>query len=108
MNTAITTIDGACSVIMRATAMLKLMANRDRFLLLSHLAHAECDVGQLREALGIEQPTLSQQLGVLRRAALVDTRRAGRHVYYRTTSAEALALVAMIESTYLARRAELT
>lgn len=90
----------------RATAMLKLLANRDRFLLLTHLSHAECEVGQLGNALGIEQPTLSQQLGVLRRAALVETRRSGRHVYYRTTSAEALALVAMFESMYLARSAE--
>ena len=43
--------------------------------------------------LGIVQPTLSQQLAVLRREGLVDTRREGKQVYYSVASREALAIL---------------
>lgn len=74
-------------------SLLRLLANRERFLLLARLARGEYDVGQLGRDLAIVQPTLSQQLAVLRRARLVATRRDGKHVYYRTVSGEALALI---------------
>ncbi|WP_432763835.1 ArsR/SmtB family transcription factor [Escherichia coli] len=43
----------------------------------------EANVTELEAAVGITQPTLSQQLGVMRRLKLVETRRAGKMVYYR-------------------------
>lgn len=82
----------------RSTRLLKLLANDERLLLLTQLAQAECDVGELGSALGIGQPTLSQQLAVLRRAGAVGTRRVGKHIYYHTTSADALALIEAVES----------
>ena len=39
------------------------------------------------------QPTLSQQLAVLRREGLAATRREGKQVYYRVASAQALAVL---------------
>ena len=53
----------------------------------------ERNVGELEELLGIVQPTLSQQLAVLRREGLVDTRREGKQVYYSVASREALAIL---------------
>lgn len=50
----------------RAQSLLKVLANRDRLMLLCQLAEGERNVGELEERLGILQPTLSQQLGVLR------------------------------------------
>jgi ArsR family transcriptional regulator len=47
----------------------------------------------LEERLEIVQPTLSQQLGVLRREGLVDTRRDGRQIYYSISSPQALAII---------------
>jgi ArsR family transcriptional regulator len=43
--------------------------------------------------LGIQQPTLSQQLAVLRREGLVDTRRDGKQIFYRISSPAALAVI---------------
>jgi DNA-binding transcriptional ArsR family regulator len=39
------------------------------------------------------QPTLSQQLTVLRNADLVATRREGKNIYYQLTSTSALAVM---------------
>ncbi len=66
----------------QACSLLKTMANEDRLLLLCHLIDTERNVGELEEVTGIRQPTLSQQLGVLRDESLVSTRREGKYVYY--------------------------
>ena len=76
-----------------AGQLLKTLANPDRLLLLCQLSQGERNVGELEALLGIVQPTLSQQLAVLRREGLVDTRREGKQVYYRISSASALALI---------------
>ncbi|HWI82029.1 metalloregulator ArsR/SmtB family transcription factor [Ramlibacter sp.] len=83
-----------------ACALLKSLANPDRLLLLCELAQGERNVGQLEQALGIVQPTLSQQLGVLREARLVDTRRDGKHVYYRIASPQALAVMQVLHAQF--------
>ena len=69
-----------------AGRFLKALANPDRLLVLCHLVGHERNVGELELQLGIVQPTLSQQLAVLRREGLVSTRRAGKQVYYRIAS----------------------
>jgi len=66
----------------KACALLKTMANQDRLLLLCHLIDAERNVSELEEVTGVRQPTLSQQLGVLREEGLVGTRREGKYIYY--------------------------
>lgn len=50
----------------QACALLKALANEDRLLLLCQLVQGERNVGELESLTGIRQPTLSQQLGVLR------------------------------------------
>lgn len=76
-----------------AGQLLKALGNPDRLLLLCQLVHGEMNVGELEERLKIVQPTLSQQLGVLRREGLVDTRRDGRQIYYRISSSQALSVI---------------
>ena len=76
-----------------AGQLLKTLANPDRLLLLCQLSQGERNVGELEALLGIVQPTLSQQLAVLRREGLVDTRREGKQVYYRISSPQALAVI---------------
>jgi len=66
----------------KAAEFLRTMANRDRLLLLCQLTEGERCVGDLEELTGILQPTLSQQLGVLRSEGLVSTRREGKYIYY--------------------------
>jgi DNA-binding transcriptional ArsR family regulator len=71
-----------------AGQLLKALANPDRLLLLCQLAQGELEV-----QLGIQQPTLSQQLAVLRREGLVETRRDGKQIHYRISSPAALAVI---------------
>jgi ArsR family transcriptional regulator len=76
-----------------ACGLLSVLAHEDRLVLLCQLAHQEHSVGELEELLDIRQPTLSQQLGVLRREGLVETRREGKKIFYRLISKEALAII---------------
>lgn len=83
-----------------ATAMVRTLAHEDRLLLLCRLSQGEACVSELEAELDIRQPTLSQQLGVLRREGLVATRRAGKHVYYRIADPRVLAILRTLHSLY--------
>ena len=76
-----------------ASRLMKVLSNPDRLLLLCQLALGEKRVGELEELIGIVQPTLSQQLGVLRDENLVSTRREGKNIYYQIASPQALAVM---------------
>jgi len=80
-----------------ACGVMKTLANPDRLMLLCQLAHAgEMTVGELEQSLDIHQPTLSQQLTVLRTQHLVDTRREGKYIYYRVLPGPSVALLETI------------
>ena len=83
-----------------AGKLLKALGNSDRLLLLCQLVEGEMNVGELEQRLGIVQPTLSQQLGVLRREGLVDTRRDGRQIFYSISSPQALAIIETLHGLY--------
>lgn len=76
-----------------ACSLLKALAHEDRLVLLCQLAEGERCVGELEELLDIRQPSLSQQLGVLRNEGLVTTRREGTRIYYALASREAIAVM---------------
>jgi len=57
--------------------------------ILNYLALAERPVGDIEDGLGLEQPSVSKHLRVLRKVGLVRVRRYGRHMLYRT-NAEAI------------------
>ena len=73
--------------------LLKTLSHPARLMLACTLAEGEYSVGELEEALGIHQPTLSQQLGVLREAGIVETRRDAKQIFYRLTEARAAQLI---------------
>lgn len=77
----------------KACALLKVIANEDRLLILCQLAQGECNVGTLEQATEITQPTLSQQLSVLREEGLVKTRRDGKYIYYSLDSTEVMEIM---------------
>lgn len=64
-------------------ALLRVLGHGVRLALLSSLTTAERSVGEIEACTGIGQPALSQQLGILRKAGLVATRREAKLVYYR-------------------------
>lgn len=76
-----------------ACRLMKVLSNPDRLLLLCQLSQGEKRVGELEELVGISQPTLSQQLGVLREEGLVNTRRDGKNIYYEIASPQAMAVM---------------
>jgi DNA-binding transcriptional ArsR family regulator len=61
---------------------LKSLANKDRLIILCHLASRELNVSQIEEMTQINQPTLSQQLMMLRKSDVVMTRREGKQIFY--------------------------
>ncbi|MEO7337084.1 MAG: metalloregulator ArsR/SmtB family transcription factor [Caldimonas sp.] len=84
----------------QAVAALKVLANEDRLLLLCQLSQAEMSVGELEEALDIRQPTLSQQLGVLRNEGVVETRREGKRIFYSVADRDLLELLVVLYRLY--------
>lgn len=83
-----------------AVAAMKLLANADRMLLLCQLSQGEMCVSDLEERLQIHQPTLSQQLGVLRNEGAVDTRREGKNIYYRVVDPALLEILPVLYRLY--------
>lgn len=84
----------------QACGLMKTLSNPDRLLILCQLAQGERRVGELESMLGIVQPTLSQQLTVLRGEQLVSTRREGKHIYYSIASAQATAVIDVLYGLY--------
>lgn len=81
MNTGleITSMRDSAEVVV---SILKSLANTDRLLILCHLSQQELNVSQIEEITHIKQPTLSQQLMMLRKSDVVNTRRDGKQIYY--------------------------
>jgi ArsR family transcriptional regulator len=70
--------------------ILKTLANPRRLEILHRLAEGPCEVGRLAEELGVSQPNVSQHLGVLRAAGLVESTRDGREVRYQLTDQDVI------------------
>lgn len=103
MDTAVTApldMDSMRSNASAACRLMKVLANPDRLLLLCQMAQGEKCVSELEALVGISQPTLSQQLGVLREEELVNTRREGKNIYYSISSPQALAVMAVLHAQF--------
>lgn len=84
----------------KAASVLRILANEDRIRLLCHISRGEKCVGELEALLDLHQPTLSQQLGVLRNEGLVNTRRDGKRIYYSMADEKALAVLQTLCGLY--------
>jgi DNA-binding transcriptional ArsR family regulator len=62
--------------------ILKLLGNPQRLLIACLLCEGEYAVSEIEENLGIRQPTLSQQIGALREAGVIEGRRQAKAVIY--------------------------
>ncbi len=86
----------------QASNLLRKLANPDRLLILCALVQGECNVGELAQRSGIGQPTLSQQLTVLRREGLITSRKDGKFVYYRLEHPDVLAVMRTLYGIFCA------
>jgi DNA-binding transcriptional ArsR family regulator len=73
----------------------KTLGHPARIRILELLATRDRSVGELLSAIGIESSNLSQQLGVLRRAGMVEARKDGSAVIYSIASADMAQLLAV-------------
>lgn len=64
------------------------------------MTQGEFSVSHLEAMTGIRQPTLSQQLTVLREEKLVNTRREGKQIFYTIASKEAMAVLEVLYALY--------
>ena len=62
--------------------IFKVIANQKRLEIVQLLTHGELSVSEMVSMLGISQSNVSQHLGLLRQAKIVETRKVGTTVYY--------------------------
>ena len=105
-RTAAAPIEALAVKAAEASRLLRTLANEHRLLILCQLSLGEKRVGELEELLGIVQPTLSQQLTVLRDEGLVSTRREGKHIYYQLSSPPALAVMEVLYGQFCSNSEE--
>jgi len=86
-----------------ACRLMKVLSNRDRMMLLCQISQGEMCVSELEERLDIHQPTLSQQLTVLRNEELVETRREGKQIYYSLSNHVALEVMDVLYRNYCSK-----
>jgi DNA-binding transcriptional ArsR family regulator len=84
----------------KAEAMLKLLANANRLMILCHLVKGEKSVGELAELVGLSSSALSQHLGKMRGQGLVEPDKHGQMVYYRIANPEVEAILSTLYLIY--------
>ena len=84
----------------QAAAMLKMLSNENRLMILCALQMQELSVGELNAQVPLSQSALSQHLAALREAQLVDTRKDAQKVYYRLKGDAARKIIAVLQSIY--------
>lgn len=82
------------------TKTLKVLANPDRLKILCILIEKELNVQSIESHTNIQQPTLSQQLTVLRNAEIVKTRREGKQIYYQIKDNNILKIMQTLYEIY--------
>ncbi len=84
----------------KAEAMLKILANSKRLMILCHLLKTEKTVSDLSSLVGLSQSALSQHLAKMRALDLVETNKVGQEVFYRIESQEVEAILSTLYLIY--------
>jgi ArsR family transcriptional regulator, virulence genes transcriptional regulator len=77
----------------RAAALLRLLSNEKRLMILCQLVEGELSVGQLQTRIGLSQSALSQHLALLREHGAVATRRESQSIFYRIADHSVLRVI---------------
>lgn len=83
-----------------ASRLMKLLANKQRLILVCKLIDGECSVGELASYAGLAQSAASQHLSKLRAEAVVSTRREAQTIYYRLVDPAALRIILALCEIY--------
>ena len=77
----------------RAAALLRVLGNEKRLMVLCQLADGELSVGALQARVDLSQSALSQHLALLRKHGIVATRRESQTIHYRIADPAALRVI---------------
>lgn len=80
----------------RAADLMRSLSHEKRLMLLCNLVEGERSVGELGAALEILPANASQQLALLRKDGLVETRREGQTVYYSLAGEKARRIIEVL------------
>lgn len=84
----------------KAEAMLKMLANAKRLMILCHLIKGEKSVGQLAELVDLSSSALSQHLARMRDLKMVKANKKGQMVFYHISNPEVEAILATLYLVY--------
>ncbi|GKX57662.1 transcriptional regulator [Leminorella grimontii] len=99
-NTSLSYLDAIREAASQVASLMRTLSNEDRLMILCRLSQGALSVSELEEGLDIRQPTLSQQLTVLRNGGAVETRREGKRIYYSVSDARVLTLLDTLYALY--------
>jgi ArsR family transcriptional regulator, virulence genes transcriptional regulator len=84
----------------KAEAMLKLLANAKRLMILCHLVKGEKSVGELANLVGLSHSALSQHLAKMRALDMLEATKKSQSVYYRISNPEVEAILSTLYLIY--------
>ncbi len=84
----------------KVSELMKVLSNEHRLMILCQLAEGEKCVGELAELLSVRQAALSQQLALLRKDGMVQTRRQAQNVFYSLAREDVRSLMGFLYETY--------
>lgn len=100
MNNAIGNLKIEFSQVDQVSNCLKVLSNPDRLKILCVLVNTELNVQQIEDCTDIHQPSLSQQLTVLRNHKIVVTRREGKQIFYQLADEKVLVIMQTLYQLY--------
>ncbi len=89
-----------------ASSLLKALANENRLMILCQLIGGELTVGELTAHIGLSQSAMSQHLAVLRRDALVETRREAQTIHYTLADQRAARVIQLLYDIYCSTKVD--
>ena len=84
----------------QASELIKMLANRNRLLILCQLLESEQPVSALVEKVGLSQSAVSQHLAKMRDESIVTARRQGQAIYYRVDNPVVVELLEVLYRHY--------
>lgn len=84
----------------KAESVLKILANKNRLMILCHLVKGEKSVSEIKGLVGLSGSALSQHLSRMRSLNLVNTDKRGLEVFYRIENPEIEAILSTLYLIY--------
>jgi DNA-binding transcriptional ArsR family regulator len=84
----------------KAEAMLKILANQKRLIILCHLSDGRKSDGELTKAVELSHSALSQHLSKMKNLNLVEDSKEGQEVFYSIKSYEVRAILSTLYLIY--------